>query len=515
MITKVEPSHSTLKKLFKIANILLNNDIKYIFEFGSRYGEDTAEFAKKYSNATVYAFECNPNTLDICRKRLFKYKNVILTEKAITEEDKTVAFFVIDKENTVTTWADGNQGASSLLKVSGKYEVEKYAQKEVTVEGITLNSFMQNNNIPSIDLLWMDIQGAELMALKGLKKKISSVKIIHLEVEFMEIYHSQPLFDEIKNHLINNNFRFVGFSAKGKYSADAIFVNNNVFDERYQEKITSILNQRQVSFIQTIKHKLESLFILLIKKSRKLLKKCIRLFVIAILLLAKKVRRFENSFPVYSPEFTSREIKLWYLKVIKPLFCIDVQFRKNIKSDIPIDIIIPTIKKDAYLLSHVIIAAKTQIKHPISNIFIIAPNDSQIITIAKEQSCTFINENSVLKNITKESIVYNVEGSDRSGWLFQQLLKLSGDTISTQEHFLILDSDTIFTRPVVFIHRNKVIFNHSDESHKPYYEVYRKIFGSPIKSSLSFVSHYMLWSKTYLQEMKNTIENKIMICGKT
>jgi FkbM family methyltransferase len=235
MDPKIQPSYETLNSFFSIANIIIGKDIKYIFEFGSRYGEDSIQFAKKFRNATVYSFECNPNTINECRKVTSEFNNIILTEKAVTENDGNISFFTIDKENTVTTWSDGNQGASSLLKASGKYMIEQYAQKEVTVEGISLFTFLNQNKIPQIDLLWMDIQGAELMALRGLKDRIKDVKIIHLEVEFMEIYSDQPLFNEVRSFLENNGFIFCGYTYKEEFSGDAIFINSNIIGNRKKQ----------------------------------------------------------------------------------------------------------------------------------------------------------------------------------------------------------------------------------------------------------------------------------------
>jgi len=240
----MEPSHITFQKFIKISNLFIGNEnINTIFEFGARYAEDTIEFAKEFNHATVYTFECNPNTLFECKERILKYPNIILTEKAVTDNDGTVTFYAIDKENTITTWEDGNQGASSLFKASGKYEVEQYCQKECVVEGITLDTFIQEHDIKNIDLLWMDIQGAELKALKGMKEKISIVKLIHIEVEFMEIYTAQPLFQEIKDFLTNNGFIFLGFTSENKYFADAVFINSSLYKKKYKREINIILNK--------------------------------------------------------------------------------------------------------------------------------------------------------------------------------------------------------------------------------------------------------------------------------
>jgi len=235
----IEASIEAIKKVSEIANELFGNkNIQTIIEFGSRYGEDTIEFAKIYPSAQIYAFECNPNTLDKCRKNIKNYSNIILTEKAISDSDGEVSFFKIDKNKTITTWEDGNQGASSMLKSSGKYPIEQYVQEEVKVDSVTLNTFIKEKNIAQIDILWMDIQGAELMALHGLERNISIVKLIHLEVEFMEIYKNQPLFEKINSFLKGKNFLLVGFTNYGEYSGDAIFLNRD---------FTTTINVKQLS----------------------------------------------------------------------------------------------------------------------------------------------------------------------------------------------------------------------------------------------------------------------------
>lgn len=233
------PSYGQLNILFMVADKLIgSNEIMTVFEFGSRYGEDTIEFARKYSGALIYGFECNPKSIPDLKNRIKPYRNIVFEEKAIADFNGTVSFFQINEEKTKTTWSDGNQGASSIYKASGKYPLEDYYQDMIKVESIRLDSFMADNQLANIDILWMDIQGAELKALEGLGKEIEKVKIIHLEVEFIEIYKKQPLFSEIDRFLMNKNFSLLGFSSKNNFSGDAIYVNrisfsnNEILDAR-------------------------------------------------------------------------------------------------------------------------------------------------------------------------------------------------------------------------------------------------------------------------------------------
>jgi protein O-GlcNAc transferase len=70
------------------------------------------------------------------------------------------------------------------------------------VETVTLDSVVDG----PVDLLKMDVQGAELDVLRGSERSLSDVLAIHTEVEFVPIYRSQPLFDDVFRFLRRRGF---------------------------------------------------------------------------------------------------------------------------------------------------------------------------------------------------------------------------------------------------------------------------------------------------------------------
>lgn len=217
-----------LDSFVRIARMALKDEIQVVVEVGARDCRETLAFANAFPRARIFAFECNPDTLPMCRQNVTGIQSIRLIEKAVASRNGTVSFFKIDTDNTKTTLSDGNPGASSLFRASGKYKVEDYVQVEVSVPAITLKQFMNDEQLGQMDLLWMDLQGAELMALEGLEERIHDVKLIHTEVEFMEIYKNQPLYRDLKQFLKRQGFRLIGFTYFGRYSADAVFVNSNL-----------------------------------------------------------------------------------------------------------------------------------------------------------------------------------------------------------------------------------------------------------------------------------------------
>jgi FkbM family methyltransferase len=204
-------------------------NVKIIFEAGACDCEDSLKLAYDYPNSHVYAFECNPETLTICKGKL---KDMItLTEKAVSDVNGEVTFYPIDTKRTITSHTNGNPGASSMFKASGLYPIETYVQNEIKVPSITLKTFCEERHIDEIDLLWLDAQGAELKILKGLGEAISNVKIIKTEVEFKPQYTDAPLFEEVLEFLESKGFRFAKFLGNvdsESWFDDAIFINTKL-----------------------------------------------------------------------------------------------------------------------------------------------------------------------------------------------------------------------------------------------------------------------------------------------
>lgn len=194
---------------------------------------------------------------------------------------------------------------------------------------------------------------------------------------------------------------------------------------------------------------------------------------------------------------------LGYYKYVKK----NVSFGENVRSDVILDILIPVLEKDLPVLRYCLSGIRKFLRHPINNIFIVAPESQKIRDFCKKENCAFVLENDVLP-LHKYEIDYVCDGKDRSGWLFQQLLKLSGDAICSQDYFLVVDADTVFRTPQIFIVDNKMVLLHSEEHHHPYFEMYWKLLGNKTPTNLSFVSHQMLFNCSQLAEMRHAIEER-------
>jgi len=186
--------------------------INVIFDCGSRDALDGINLARRFGARELHVFEPNPVAMALCRGNAAASGagiTITLNEVALGDKQGQVTFRPINQERTQTNWADGNIGASSLFQAGNDYPYEKYAQDEITVEMTTLDSYCLTHDKP--DMLWIDVQGAELMLFKGAETVLPTVKVIQVELSFKLIYEGQPLYWEVDRYLRSKGFKRRGF----------------------------------------------------------------------------------------------------------------------------------------------------------------------------------------------------------------------------------------------------------------------------------------------------------------
>ena len=222
---------SSLSTFYTFADQKFKNpdEVSVIFDVGSLHCLESIEFSKKYKNARIFAFEANPDSYQVCLENTKDIDSITVVNMAVNSYDGVCTFYPIDPEETISPWFDGNRGASSLYKSNGSYDhIEKYVQKELEVSCIRLDSFCEKNNIQNIDLLWMDLQGAELTALESMGEQlISTVQVIHTELEINPMYDGQCLFTDVNNYLSKNSFYRAHGNTSVQFGTDFIFVNKS------------------------------------------------------------------------------------------------------------------------------------------------------------------------------------------------------------------------------------------------------------------------------------------------
>lgn len=110
-------------------------------------------------------------------------------------------------------------------------------------------------------------------------------------------------------------------------------------------------------------------------------------------------------------------------------------------------------------------------------------------------------------------LMYGVEDTTlpRVGWIYQQLLKLYAPQVipDISENVLLLDSDTVFLRPVQFIRSDGVaLYNVGTEYYPAYFEHIQRLLPgtSKVFPQYSGICHHMLIQKEIIDEIFSQVE---------
>ena len=200
----------TQEKLLR--SIIAKEEKVVFFDIGACEGESSIRYARLFPNATIFTFEPLPSNFELVQKNITEYKSnsIFPFQLCLSDSIGETTFHVSsgNPENAnAEDWNYGNK-SSSLLAPAKTKDVHSWLkfEDEIIVQTSTLKQFCTTQNIAQIDFIHMDVQGAELMVLKGAQDFMQDINMIWLEVEAVELYAGQPLKNDIENFMQNNGF---------------------------------------------------------------------------------------------------------------------------------------------------------------------------------------------------------------------------------------------------------------------------------------------------------------------
>ena len=206
--------------------LLLGGDgANTIIDVGANVGNTVEQYYFTYPDATIHAFEPDPTTFAQLVKRYRTHPRVRCWCNAVSDHEHSASFFINE-----------DPGTNSLLPrpESGRryYNQRGVLRQKIDVPAVTLDAFCADNGIAALDILKLDIQGGELLALKGAEQLLESqsVSVIYSEVQFIQLYDRAPLFHDICQFLEGKGYSLYGLydlvvAANGQLRfADAIFI---------------------------------------------------------------------------------------------------------------------------------------------------------------------------------------------------------------------------------------------------------------------------------------------------
>jgi FkbM family methyltransferase len=202
---------------------------KIIFDVGAHTGETMREYRAMFPDATIFSFEPFPNSFRQLHAEACRHAHVHAVNLALSDRAGEAEFS-----------ANVGCATNSLLPVDAAAERAwsrlVVAKDKIRVQTDTLDAFCERQAVKSIDILKVDVQGAEPLVLRGAEKMLRrrAVKLIYAEILAAPCYTGQAELHEFLAlahgyGFVPYNFYDLCTTAEGELKQfDAIFLQVEV-----------------------------------------------------------------------------------------------------------------------------------------------------------------------------------------------------------------------------------------------------------------------------------------------
>lgn len=189
-----------------------------IIDGGANIGDTIVYFKSLYPDAKIVAYEPNPKAAALLKKNVGQnnLQNVSIEESALGSKEGVITL----EDDSSGIYNGGTTSDQVLLHTETTVEMSHIT---VPVATLTTNDIVKNAE--RIDLLKLDIEGAESEVLQSLAEILHKVERIILEYHFVKTISGNS-FDKIIAQLSESGFKI---GAQGLYRTHENILNHRVF----------------------------------------------------------------------------------------------------------------------------------------------------------------------------------------------------------------------------------------------------------------------------------------------
>lgn len=174
-----------------------------ILEAGVANGVNTEEMALFWKGASIHGFEPVPAARELASARTAPLGDrVVIYPYALGDAASKLTMNVSGGGEAVETQS------SSLLKPTGHLEEYEFVPfgETIEVDVVRLDEWATEADVTRVDFMWLDLQGYELIALKGAEHLLREVSAIHVEVSHKDLFEGGVLYPELRDWLGERGF---------------------------------------------------------------------------------------------------------------------------------------------------------------------------------------------------------------------------------------------------------------------------------------------------------------------
>lgn len=151
-----------------LKTMLEDGDISFILDGGGYIGTAAIAFARMFPQATIVTIEPYKPNFELLQHNVSKYPNIVPIHGALVGADRQVTLH--DRDT-------GDWGLTIASKAK-----DKSLERMHAIEGVSVDTLMQRFKINRIDILKLDIEGAEKEVLETSEKWLPRTRAIIAEM---------------------------------------------------------------------------------------------------------------------------------------------------------------------------------------------------------------------------------------------------------------------------------------------------------------------------------------------
>lgn len=193
-----------------------------LIDVGASDGEFALSLARQYGLDRALLVEPQPARAEQLRQ-LFSGSDFVVAQTALSNERGELPMDIL-------RW----DYSSSLLpvdrtRVAVAKRVDLSVHETITVPVTRLDDLCATTGFQDTDLLKLDVQGAELLVLRGSDRILGNTRFVLTEVSFQPYYVGGATFDEVLAHLRGRGFRLLGLSEGFRDAAGELVEGDALF----------------------------------------------------------------------------------------------------------------------------------------------------------------------------------------------------------------------------------------------------------------------------------------------
>lgn len=181
------------------------NDSTGIMHLGAHRGTE-AEIYNWFGKNVIW-IEASPKIFESLEENLFFFKNQRAVQALLNDKDnEMIKFNISNYDGACSSMFE----FTNEIKKSDQWKNRNHKMiNSINLKSITLDTLLKNENIqPKNFNHWvLDLQGAELLVLKGSKESLKDCNSLLIEISTKQFYNNSSLWIEVKEWLSERGFK--------------------------------------------------------------------------------------------------------------------------------------------------------------------------------------------------------------------------------------------------------------------------------------------------------------------